>query len=132
MVRNITTKKSIKTSNAPSAIGPYSQAIEVNNFIFCSGQIGVNPKTNIVVSGIKAQTQQALKNLRYVLVSANSSLDYVVRVDIFLKKINDFNAVNEVYSKFFKKDPPARQTVEVSNLPKNAFIEISCIAYKNE
>lgn len=128
MERNVKTKKIIKTNNAPGAIGPYSQAIQANNFIFCSGQIGVDPKKNTIAVGIKAQTKQALKNLNAVLTSANATLDSVVRVDIFLKNIDDYSTMNDTYAHFFKKNPPARQTVEVSNLPRNALVEISCIA----
>ena len=132
MEKNFDVKKIIETKKAPVAIGPYSQAVLTGNLIFCSGQIGVNPKTNIIAKGIKAQTQQALKNLRVVLASANSSLDCVVKVDVFLKNIDDFNAMNETYANFFHSDPPARQTVEVSALPRNANIEISCIAYSKK
>lgn len=132
MGRNVTTKKVINSNKAPSAIGPYSQAIEANGFVFCSGQIGVDPKSSVVAKRIKDQTKRAMNNLKSVLESAGLDFSSVVRVDIFLKNIGDYNEVNEEYAKFFRNDPPARQTVEVSNLPRNALIEISCIAYKNE
>lgn len=131
MDRRTSTKKVIKSSNAPSAVGPYSQAIESKGFIFCSGQIGINPKTNLLVPGIKNQTNQVMKNLGFVLKSAGSSYDEIVKVDIFLKDINDYVVVNEIYAKFFKINPPARVTIEASNLPRNALVEISCIAQKN-
>ncbi len=122
----------INTNKAPKAVGPYSQAIRANRFIFCSGQIGLDPKTNILVKGgIEKETEQVLKNLSAVLESVNLKLNNVVRVDIFLTNIKDFAKVNEVYATYFKSDPkPARQTIEVSNLPKEAHIELSCIAYQ--
>ncbi len=123
--------KEIKTKKAPDAVGPYSQAVKVNGLIFCSGQIAINPKTNQIVSEeIETQTEQVLKNLDEVLKSAGASLSKITRCDIFLTSIKDFAKVNKIYGKFFSNDPkPARQTVEVSNLPKGAKIEISCIAY---
>jgi len=124
--------KQISSVNAPKAIGPYSQAIEAGNFIFCSGQIALSPKTGEIISGeIAEQTRQVLKNLQVVLEKAGVNLSAVIKTDIFVKNINDFKTVNEIYSEFFSKDPkPARQTVEISNLPKNALVEISCIAFK--
>ncbi len=124
--------KQISSVNAPKAIGPYSQAIEAGNFIFCSGQIALSPKTGEIISGeIAEQTRQVLKNLQVVLEKAGVNLSAVIKTDIFVKNINDFKTVNEIYSEFFKVAPkPARQTVEISNLPKNALVEISCIAFK--
>lgn len=126
--------KEIKTQKVPSAAGPYSQAVVAGNFVFCSGQIGLNPKTNTVVKGgTEKEAKQALKNIGNVLKAAGCNFKDVVRVDIFLANIDDFVKVNEVYATFFTNDPkPARQTVEVSKLPKGATIEISCIAYVGE
>ncbi len=120
---------SISTSNAPEALGAYSQAIKANGFIFASGQLGLDPKTGDFISdSAGGQAEQALTNLSAVLKAANSSMDNVVKVSIFLVNINDFAAVNEVYSKFFKAPFPARACVEVSALPKNAKVEIELIA----
>ena len=122
----------INTVTAPKAVGPYSQAIKVDKFVFCSGQIGLEPKTNTLVEGgVEKEAEQTLKNLSAVLEAAGLSFKNVIRTDIFLTNINDFSKVNEIYGKHFSKDPkPARQTVEVSKLPKGANIEVSCIAYK--
>lgn len=124
----------IETTQAPQAVGPYSQAISVDmtnsSLLFVSGQIPIDPVTNQLVNeGIKAATQQALDNIQAILLAAGSGFDEVVRVEIFLKDLNDFHAVNEVYKKYFPNlSYPARQTVEVSKLPLDAAIEISCIA----
>lgn len=125
--------KSIESTNAPKAIGPYSQAIEANGFVFCSGQLGISPKTGeLAAADIAGQTKQAMQNLLAVLKAANSGLSKAVRCDVFLKNLSDFKTFNEVYQTFFPAPPfPARQTVEVSGLPKNALVEISCIAVKN-
>ncbi|MBI2022317.1 RidA family protein [Candidatus Daviesbacteria bacterium] len=122
--------KEIQSDKVPNAVGPYSQAVKVNGFVFCSGQIGLNPETNqFAGESVEEQTEQILKNLRELLKAASATFADVVRCDIFLTNISDFAKVNEIYSKFFPLDPkPARQTVEVSNLPKGALIEISCIA----
>lgn len=121
-------KKIIKTSNAPKVAGPYSQAIYINNFIFCSGQIGINPKTNEVVEGIEKQTVQVLNNIKSVLKAAYSDMDHVVKTTIYLSDMNTYQTVNELYGKYFIDNKPARTTVEVSRLPKNALIEIDAIA----
>ena len=119
----------IESPGAPKVLGPYSQAIKAENLIFLSGQLGLDPKTNELKMGADVQTRQALNNLKAVLESAGCKLANVVRCDIFLKDINDFAAVNAVYEEFFTDDPkPARRTVGVTALPKNALIEISCIA----
>lgn len=119
----------IKSDKVPAVVGPYSQAVKVKNLIFCSGQIGLDPNTNQLVEGVEAQTEQVLKNLREVLKATGADYMDVLRCDIFLTDINNFAKVNDIYSKYFSNDPkPARQTVEVSNLPKGALIEISCIA----
>lgn len=126
--------KQINTTKAPSVLGSYSQGIIADNFVFCSGQIGLNPKTaNLVSGGIKSETKQTLKNLQVILRSINLDFSDVVKTEIFLTNIDDFSLVNEIYSSFFEKDPkPARQTVEVSRLPKNALIEISCVALRRK
>ena len=119
----------VATANAPKAIGPYSQAIRAGNMIFCSGQIALDPITNQVIDGdIAAQTERVLKNLSAVLWEAGSNLEQVVKTTVFLKSMNDFAAMNEVYGRFFTKQPPARSTVEVSRLPKDVLVEIDVIA----
>lgn len=127
------TKTAVATTDAPTAVGPYAQAIAVDNFVFCSGQIGLDPKTQqLVAGGIEEETRQVLQNLSAVLKAAGLTTANVVRCDIFIKNMADFPKINEMYGVFFSADPkPARQTVEVSNLPKNALIEISCIAHKS-
>lgn len=124
--------KQINSPDAPIALGAYSQAIQINDFIFCSGQIGINPKTQkLVQGGIEAETKQVLQNLLSVLQEAGAQMNQVVKVDIFLRDIKDFTKVNAIYLQFFPGTlKPARQTVEVSGLPKNALVEISCIAHK--
>jgi 2-iminobutanoate/2-iminopropanoate deaminase len=112
----------------PKAVGPYSPFIKTGNFIFCSGQVGVSPDTNKLVEGIENQTHQALKNVSAVLEEAGSNLDNVVKTTIFLTNINDFAKVNEIYGSYFTKQKPARSTIEVSNLPKGALIEIEAIS----
>ena len=119
----------ISTSDGPKAIGPYSQAIKANGFVFVSGQVAIDPVTNTLLSGdIAFQTDRVLKNLRGILAAAGSSLDKVVRATVFLKNMNDFAAMNEVYGKYFTSAPPARSTVEVARLPKDVLVEIDVIA----
>ena len=120
----------IKTNKAPQAIGPYSQAIKAHGFVFVSGQIGLDPKTNeFVKGGVEEQAEQVLKNIGEILKAAGADYRDVVKCEIFLTNISDFVKINELYGKYFFSTPkPARQTVEVSNLPKGALIEISCIA----
>ena len=119
----------IATDHAPQAIGPYSQAIRAQGLIFTSGQVGLDPATaQIVEGGIAAQTERVLKNLAAVLQASGSSLEKVVRCTVFLKNIGDFAAMNEVYGRYFKQSPPARSTVEVARLPKDALVEIDAIA----
>ena len=120
--------KKIFTLEAPEPVGPYSQAIKSNNFIFCAGQIGIDPKSGRLVEGVENQTRQVLENLKAVLRAAGVGLEKVVKTTIFLKNINDFKKVNEMYAEYFGKTKPARSTVEVSNLPKGALIEIEAIA----
>ena len=119
----------ITTPEAPKAIGPYSQAIQANGFVFTSGQIAIDPVTNTLVSGdVAFQTDRVMKNLRGILMAAGSGLDKVVRATVFLKNMNDFAAMNEVYGKYFPSAPPARSTVEVARLPKDVLVEIDVIA----
>jgi len=122
-------KTVIQTEKAPKAIGPYSQAIRAGNFLFLSGQIALDPKTGELVEGdIGRQTQQVLENIKGVLESQKLGMEDVVKVTIFLKNIGDFSRVNEVYGTYFPSSPPARSTVEVARLPRDADIEIEAIA----
>jgi len=122
-------KKVIQTEKAPKAIGPYSQAIQAENFLFLSGQIPLDPKTGELVKGdIRKQTQRVLENIKGVLESQGLGMEDVIKCTIFLKDIGNFNQVNEVYATYFPSSPPARSTVEVSKLPRNAEIEIEAIA----
>lgn len=121
--------KKIFTENAPKAIGPYSQAIVFEKLVFCAAQIGLNPENGLLVEGgIEAQTEQVCKNLKAVLEASGSSIENVLKTTVFLKNMADFQAMNVVYEKFFI-GKPARATVEVSALPKNALVEIECIAF---
>lgn len=120
--------KYIKTDKAPAVVGPYSHAIVVNDFVFCSGQIGTNPKTGNLAEGIENQTKQALNNLQTVLKAAGSDPKNVVKTTVFLKNMADYSLFNQLYAKFFKDHKPARATVEVSRLPKDCLIEIDAIA----
>lgn len=122
--------KQVNTKKAPPAIGPYSQAIEINGFVFCSGQIGIDPKSGNLLSSLEVQTRQVLNNLSEVLKASGSDLDLVVKTTIYLKNISDFAVVNSIYGEYFSIHKPARATVEVSNLPKDALIEIDAIAVK--
>ncbi len=122
-------KKIISTEKAPKAIGPYSQAIRIESLIFTAGQVGLDPATmEIVNGGIEAETRQVLNNLKHVLESADSGLNFVVKVLVFLQDMNDFAKMNAVYAEFFPENPPARSTVQVAGLPKGALVEIECIA----
>ncbi|WP_291650932.1 RidA family protein [Clostridium sp.] len=121
-------KEIISTSKAPSAIGPYSQGIKIGEMIFTSGQIPVDPATGEVVTEIKAATRQSLENVKAVLEEAGSSLEKVVKVVVFIKDMNDFGQVNEVYGEYFNENPPARSCVEVARLPKDCVIEIEAVA----
>ena len=119
----------VKTENAPAAIGPYSQAIKSGGFVFCSGQIALKPTDGTLVSDdLREQTKQVMENLKAVLEAAGSSLDKVVKTTIYLTSIAGFADVNEVYGSYFVEHKPARATVEVSNLPKGAKVEIDCVA----
>lgn len=122
-------KKIISTSNAPAAIGPYSQAVAANGFLFMSGQIPIDPKTGSLIDGdVGAQTKQVLSNMEAVLLEAGTSFKNVVRTTIFLKSMDDFAVVNKIYGERFATQPPARATVEVSRLPLNVLVEISAVA----
>lgn len=124
-------KKIINTEKAPAAIGPYSQAIEVNGMIYTSGVIPINPATSELVTGpIEEQAEQAIGNLAALLEAAGTSVDNVIKTTVFIKDMNDFAKINEVYSKYFTKDFPARSCVEVARLPKDVLIEIEAIAIK--
>jgi 2-iminobutanoate/2-iminopropanoate deaminase len=123
--------KKIKTAKAPSAIGPYSQGVVIGDLLFSSGQIAINPKNNEMINGgIKAQTRRVIQNLKAVILSAGGKIENTIKTTVYLKKMDDFQEMNEVYAKFFK-NKPARSTVEVAKLPKNALIEIEAIVFLN-
>lgn len=123
--------KTIHTNNAPAAIGPYSQAIEVNGFIFASGQSPIDPSTgNFVEGGIKEQTKQAITNAKNILKEAGTDLAHVVKTTVYLANMADFAAMNEVYATFFQQPFPARSAVAVKDLPKGALVEVEVLAYK--
>lgn len=122
-------RRVVETTDAPKAIGPYSQGIVANGFVFASGQVAIDPVTQQVVQGdVAMQTDRVIKNLAATLKAAGSGLDKVVRSTIFLKNMGDYAAVNEVYGRYFNSAPPARSTVEVSRLPKDALVEIDVVA----
>jgi len=124
-------KKIIKTTNAPQAIGPYSQAVAAGGFVFVSGQIPIDPKTgDVVKADIKTQARLIMENAGAILASAGCDMGNVVKSTIYLKNMSDFAAVNEVYGRFFQAEPPARATVEVSGLPKDVALEMDFIAWK--
>lgn len=120
----------INTKNAPGAIGPYSQGIRVGDFVYTSGQLPINPSTGVMETDIKVATKQSMENVKAILEAAGTSLENVVKASIFLKDLNDFAAVNEVYGTYFTENPPARSCVQVAKLPKDAVIEIEVIATK--
>jgi len=123
-------KEIISTKNAPGAIGPYSQAVKVGNMIYTSGQLPLDPETGELVTGdIKKAASRSLLNLKEVLEAAGSSLDKVVKSVVFVKNLDDFAAINEVYAEFFTKNQPARSCVQVSKLPKDALLEIELVAF---
>ena len=123
-------KKVISTTNAPAAIGPYSQAIEANGFVFASGQIPVNPETGEIPEGIEAQAEQVMKNVKNLLEAAGTSVDQVVKTSVFIKNMDDFATINGIYAKYFAKDCTARSCVEVARLPKDVLLEMEAIAVK--
>jgi len=131
-IRSEEMKKEVKTDKAPQAIGPYSQGIVANGFVFCSGQIAIVPQTGqINTSGIEDQTRQVLKNVGAVLDAAGTSLENVVKATVFLQDMNDFAAMNKVYAEFFKAPFPARAAVQVARLPRDVKVEIEVIAVLN-
>ena len=121
-------KEVIFTEKAPKAIGPYSQAQKVGDLLFTSGQIPLNPSTGELVTEIKAATKQSLENVKAILEAAGTSLENVVKTVVYIKNMNDFGEVNEVYGEYFKENAPARSCVEVARLPKDALVEIEAIA----
>ena len=124
-------RERISTTDAPGAIGPYSQAIATGRFVFCSGQVPLEPASGALVEGdVRVQTRRALENLSGVLNAAGSSLAQVVKTTVFLISMSDFAAMNEVYAEFFPGDPPARSTIAVAELPKSARVEIEAIALR--
>lgn len=126
------TKTVVYTSQAPEPIGPYSQAIQAGGMVFLSGQIAIQRSSgNLITSDIESETRQVMQNLSEVLKAAGLDFPNVVKTTIFLKDMNDFPKVNTIYGEFFSQQPPARETVEVSRLPKDANVEISCIAVKS-
>lgn len=122
--------KQIATTAAPGAIGPYSQAIEVNGFVYASGQLPIDPATGAFPEGVSAQTRQSLTNAKAILEAAGTDMAHVVKTTVFLADMGDFAAMNDVYAEFFTAPYPARSAVAVKTLPKNALVEIECIAVK--
>jgi len=126
-------REPVKTTHAPAALGPYSQAIKAGGFVYVSGQVPIDPETGeFVPGGIAEQTDRVLKNVAAVLEAAGSSLDLVLKTTVFLADMNEFAAMNEVYAKFFKEAPPARATVQAARLPRDARVEIEAVALVSE
>ena len=126
-------KETVATENAPGAIGPYSQAVKAGGMVYCSGQIPIDPATgNFVSDVVGEQTEQVLKNLSEVLKAAGTTLDDVVKTTVFLADMNDFAEMNEVYARFFSENKPARATVQAARLPRDARVEIECIAVSGQ
>lgn len=124
-------KEIINTKNAPEAIGPYSQAVVVGNIVYTSGMIPIDPSTgSIVEGGIVAQAHQVLKNIKALLEASESSMEQVIKTTVFIKNMNDFSTINEIYKEYFTKDFPARSCVEVARLPKDVLLEMEAIALK--
>ena len=126
--RETTVRQKIQTDHAPVAIGPYSQAIKTESFVYTSGQLGIDPETDKLQEGVEAQAKQAMKNLATVLEEAGSSIDQIVKTTIFLADLGDFATVNEIYGEPFTGEPPARSTVQVAALPLGGAVEIEAIA----
>ncbi|ASA25457.1 RidA family protein [Paenibacillus donghaensis] len=124
------TKKQVATKQAPGAIGPYSQAISAGNWVYTSGQLGLDPENGTLAEGVQEQARRALQNVQAILEEAGASLDHVVKTTVYLKDMNDFAAVNEIYSSFFTEPYPARSAVEVARLPKDGLVEIEAVARK--
>ncbi|MBU2578266.1 RidA family protein [Patescibacteria group bacterium] len=130
---NSSSRKTVKTTKAPTAIGPYSQAVKTDSMVYVSGQLALVPKTGELVNDdIRAETRQALTNLKEILIAAGSCLENVVKTTVFITSMDDFPNINEVYGEFFSADPPARACVEVACLPKNANVEIEAVALLNK
>lgn len=126
-------KHIIKSDKAPKAIGPYSQAIKADDFLYTSGQIAINPETNLMdTANFKLEVTRVMSNLEEILVSAKMNWSNVVKCTVYLSDLSNFAEFNEIYAQYFKENPPARETVEVKKLPKNAHIEISLVAFKDE
>lgn len=123
-------QKVISTNKAPGAIGPYSQAIEVNGMVFTSGVIPVDPDTGVIPEGVEAQATQAFSNLTNLVEASGATMDKVVKTTVFIKEMNDFGKINEIYAKFFKEPYPARSCVEVARLPKDVLLEVEAIVAK--
>lgn len=123
-------QKVISTDKAPSAIGPYSQAIEINNMVYTSGVIPVEPASGIIPEGVEAQAEQAFKNLCNLVEASGSKVENIVKTTVFIKEMNDFAKINEIYKTYFKEPFPARSCVEVARLPKDVLLEVEAIAYK--
>ena len=123
-------QKVISTDKAPGAIGPYSQAIEVNGMVFTSGVIPVNPATGVIPDGVEAQATQAFTNLTNLVEASGAAMSQVVKTTVFIKEMNDFGKINEIYAKFFKEPYPSRSCVEVARLPKDVLLEVEAIVAK--
>jgi 2-iminobutanoate/2-iminopropanoate deaminase len=121
-------KHSIDTAKAPTAIGPYSQGVRLGKLVFTSGQLPINPETGELVNDIKEATRQSLENVKAILIDASASMNSIVKTTVFLRDMNDFAAMNEIYATFFPNNPPARSAIQVARLPKDAIIEIEAIA----
>lgn len=119
--------KQISTNNAPAAIGPYSQAIVTGGMLFCSGQVPINPATGEIPEGVEAQAEQAMTNVKNLIEAAGSSIDNVVKTTVFIKNMDDFAKINEIYAKYFSEPFPARSCVEVARLPKDVLLEVEAI-----
>jgi 2-iminobutanoate/2-iminopropanoate deaminase len=124
-------RQPILAAGAPAAIGPYSQAIEIDGFLFCSGQLGMDPATGLLVDGIEAQTERALQNLEAVLAAAAMSMKDVVKVTVFMKDLGSFTAMNGVYARHMPDPAPARSTVQVAALPREGLVEIEAVARRS-
>ncbi len=123
-------QKVISTDKAPSAIGPYSQAIEINGMVYTSGVIPVDPATGAIGDGVEAQAEQAFKNLCNLVEASGSKVENIVKTTVFIKEMNDFGKINEIYKKYFREPFPARSCVEVARLPKDVLLEVEAIAFK--
>ncbi len=122
-------KRIVKTEQAPAAIGPYSQAVVANGFVYVAGQVALDPHTGQLVPGdIRVQTKRVMENIRAILESAGSSMEKVVKTTVFLRDLNEFGTMNEIYGEYFRENPPARSTVQVATLPREAAVEIEVVA----